>query len=109
MKLYFFPPKYFPQDQDLLGGGFDASQAFAGKLSDMFWLSVELSAEQVLATFRRGLAGGIPPGLSSTDVIVSWETLLQDNNIEGAVTKTNPGRALWNSALHQVEMIRLYI
>ena len=73
------------QDQDSLGGGFQIHQAFGGKISELNWLEVELSSDQVNAIYEAGTGSPLPSSMLE-NTILKWKDIL-NNTLSGIVTK----------------------
>ena len=73
------------QDQDSLGGGFDSNQAFGGKISELNWLEVALSSDQVNAIYKAGTGSPLPSSMQEK-TILKWKDIL-NNPLSGNVIK----------------------
>jgi hypothetical protein len=63
------------QDQDKLGGGFDANQAFSGDLYNLVVLDKKLSGDEVSKLYKRGRCGGLELELKD-NVVLEWTDFL---------------------------------
>ena len=84
----FQTSNYFQnQDQDTLGGGFQAHQSFSGIVSGLNWFKKKLTTEQVKEIFNNGVGISVPSSLEE-HLILDWSEVVK-LTVNGAVTLQN--------------------